>query len=144
MKITKNGKDFKNYTNEDGAINIKENGVILDCGSYSIINCGSDSIINCGSYSIINCDSDNTINCNSVNTINCYFNNTIKSRGERNVVIRRDFFEIIELKKGQTIRLNGWGIKGYKIIEDKDKEVEKAIKLLENKGIIKNGKIIIN
>ena len=38
------------------------------------------------------------------------------------VVVRRDVCEIIELPKGKTIKLNGYGIKGYTIVEDEPKE----------------------
>jgi hypothetical protein len=38
-------------------------------------------------------------------------------------VIRRDVYEVIELKEGQTIRLNNTELKGYKVIEDTKKPV---------------------
>jgi hypothetical protein len=113
MKISKDGKEFTNYTEENGVIIIKEDGVVLDCGSGNIIDCRSDCTIFCGS--------DNTIFCGP--------DNTIHTKGERNVVIRKDAYEVIELKKGQKIRLNGLGAKGYTDITEEKKETPKEERL---------------
>ena len=46
----------------------------------------------------------------------------IFSTGSNCVVIRRDIFEVIKLEKDQKIKLNGYRILGYKVIEE-DKKV---------------------
>ena len=48
------------------------------------------------------------------------------------VVVRRDIYEVIELKEGQKIKLNSYKIKGYKIIEDKLTGKKVRIKLSDN------------
>jgi len=48
------------------------------------------------------------------------------------VVVRRDIYEVIELDEGQKIKLNGWGVKGYTIENDKKQELlSKADELIQ-------------
>ena len=44
--------------------------------------------------------------------------------GKECVVVRRDVYEVIELKENVKIKLNERGIKGYEIIEDEKKKEE--------------------
>jgi hypothetical protein len=41
--------------------------------------------------------------------------------GSKCVVVRRDVYEVIELKKGVKTKLNGYVVKGYEVIEDEPK-----------------------
>ena len=50
---------------------------------------------------------------------NCTFNT-----GYGCVAARRDVYEVIELKEGKKIKLNGYNIKGYKVLVKKAKEVQ--------------------
>lgn len=43
--------------------------------------------------------------------------------GSECVVVRRDVYEIIEIPEGKKIRLNGYGVKGYKVLVKKPKKV---------------------
>ena len=53
-------------------------------------------------------------------------------------MVRRDVYEFIELKKGQKIKLNGSGVKGYSVIPQKhiikidDKEIELSEESYQN------------
>jgi hypothetical protein len=51
--------------------------------------------------------------------------------GEGCVVVRRDVYEVIELKKGEKIKLNGYEVKGFTVIND-SKRCEKCNHLLED------------
>ena len=42
--------------------------------------------------------------------------------GEECVVVRRDIYGIIELKENQKIKLNGFMVKGFTLLEDEPKE----------------------
>ena len=56
--------------------------------------------------------------CCSFDTANsCEF-----ETGEECVVVRRDIYEVIELVEGQKIKLKGYTIKGYEVIE-KEKSI---------------------
>ena len=39
--------------------------------------------------------------------------------GSNCVVVRRDIFEVIELEEGEKIKLNYYGVKGYKVLVKK-------------------------
>jgi hypothetical protein len=48
------------------------------------------------------------------------------------VIVRRDMFEVIEPKKGQTIKLNDYKVKGYNVINEHVITIDgKEIKLSE-------------
>ena len=89
-----------------------------------IFNTGSDCIFDTGS----DCTFDTESDCIFDTRSSCTF-----KTGSNCVVVRRDIFEMIKLKEDQKIKLNGHGILGYKIIEDKktiiidDKEIELSL-----------------
>jgi len=64
-----------------------------------------------------------TFNTGPCCTFNTGYDCTFKTGGDC-VVVRRDVYEVIELKEGVKIKLNGYGIKGYEIIEDEKKKEE--------------------
>jgi len=144
QRIIKDGKpldlDKFECDEETNTLSIKENYCTIDCGYNCTIKCGSDCTIDCGSDCTINCGSDCTINCYSDCTINCYSDCIIKG-GSECVVVRRDIYEVIELKENRKIKLNGCRIKGYSVIEDESslsgKEVEVKLDGKVYKAIIK-------
>jgi len=95
----------------------------INCGYSCTINCGSSCTINCGYSCTINCGSSCTINCWYSCTINCWYSCTINPKGDECVVVRRDVYEVIELTKGKKIKLNEYGVKGYKVLVKKPKKV---------------------
>ncbi len=68
---------------------------VITTGYHCVITTGSDCLITTGSDCLI-------------------------TTGSSCVVIRRDALEVIELKKGVKIMLNGWGVKGYKEIKESE------------------------
>ena len=44
--------------------------------------------------------------------------------GSECVAVRRDIYEVIEIPKGKTIRLNGYGVKGYVVVEEPEPEAK--------------------
>ena len=111
----------------------------FDTGSYCTFDTSSDCTFDTG----FSCTFDTGSYCTFKTGPYCTFHTssdcTFKT-GEQCVVVRRDVYEVIELEENKEIRLNEYGKKGFTYIDDD--EVEKAIKLLEEKGRIKKGKII--
>ena len=116
----------------------KENNLVLDFGSES--NCtfktGSDCTFNTGAYCTFNTSynctfktgayctfnthSDCTFDTGSGCTFNtgsgCTFNTSYSctfTTKSKCVVVRKDIYEVIELKEGIKTTLNGYEIKGY-------------------------------
>ena len=76
------------------------NGVTFNTGSGCTFNTGYGCTFDTGSY----CTFDTRSGCTFETGYQC-------------VVVRRDIFEVIKLKEGQKIKLNGYGVKGYKVIK---------------------------
>jgi len=146
--ITKNGKplDKKLYTidektktfssNESGLVLdfSNEYGWVFDTGSsctfktgpdctfktsfYCTFKTSSDCTFDTGSNCIFKTGSDCTFDTGPDCTFNtgsdCTFNTSYKC-----VVVRRDIYEVIELEEGKKIKLNGYSIKGYKVLVKK-------------------------
>ena len=74
----------------------------FDTGSNCIFKTGSDCTFDTGPDCTFNTGSD------------CTFNTSYKC-----VVVRRDIYEVIELEEGKKIKLNGYSIKGYKVLVKK-------------------------
>ncbi len=90
--------------------------LVLD---FKDVNCvtfttGFDCTFDTGS----DCTFDTSFDCTFDTSFDCTFDT-----GSECVVIRRDVYEVIELKEGVKIKLNGWNIKGYKEIPDEDVEI---------------------
>ena len=120
--ITQYGKplDKNKYTidEKNKVFSSSENNLVLDFSgeygwsfntdSYCTFDTGSGCTFDTDSY----CTFDTGSGCTFKTGSSCTFC----------VVVRRDVCEIIELPKGKTIKLNGYGIKGYTIVEDEPKE----------------------
>jgi len=98
-------------------------GCIFKTGSFCTFDTGYDCTFNTGS----SCTFDTSAVCTFRTGFGC-------------VVVRRDIYEVIELKEGQKIKLNKAGIKGFEIIEDEDETVDiriskKSLQALKDSGI---------
>ena len=95
---------------------------------------GSDCTFDTGDRCTFNTGSECTFNTGS----SCTF-----KTGEKCVVIRRDVYEVIELTEGKKIRLNEYGVKGYKVLVKKPKKVVLTMdEIAEKFGVdVKNLKI---
>jgi len=123
-----------------------EDGLILDFKNinHCTFNTGFDCTFHTGFDCIFNTGFDCIFNTDSYCTFktgaNCTFNT-----GSDCVVVRRDIYEVIELKKGQKIKLNRYKIKGFEVIEfevieDEDEKVDiriskKSLQALKDSGI---------
>jgi len=136
--ITKDGKplDKKLYTIDEKAksFSTKESGLVLDfsglsgwsfkTSSHCTFDTGSGCTFDTGSHCTFKTGWDCTFDTGSY----CMFDT-----GYDCVVVRRDIYEVIELKEGVKIKLNNCGVEGYTIVEDEEDEKE------EEKEIIKIG-----
>jgi len=121
QRVLQNGKplslDKFEWDEKTKTSSSNENDLVLDFK-------GVDNLtINCRNYCTINCESFCTINCGYYCTINCRYYCTINPKGDECVVVRRDVYEIIEIPEGKKIRLNEYGVKGYKVLVKKPKKV---------------------
>ena len=121
QRVLQNGKplslDKFEWDEKTKTFSSNENDLVLDFK-------GVDNLtINCRNYCTINCESFCTINCGYYCTINCRYYCTINPKGDECVVVRRDVYEIIEIPEGKKIRLNEYGVKGYKVLVKKPKKV---------------------
>ena len=137
QRVLQNGKplplDKFKWDEKTKTFSSNEDGLVLDfkgvdnltinCRNYCAINCESFCTIDCMSFCTINCGFSCTINCGSSCTINCRHYCTINPKGDECVVVRRDVYEIIEIPEGKKIRLNEYGVKGYKVLVKKPKKV---------------------
>jgi len=109
-----------------------ERGLVLD---FNLENgwkfkTGSNCTFATGSY----CTFDTLFNCTFNTGSDCTFNtryNCIFNTGSNCVVVRRDVYEVIELRKGIKIELKGYGIKGYTLIDEAKKMVYQNSKIKE-------------
>src|SRR3990167_5193985 len=90
----------------------------FDTGYYCTFNTGSYCTFNTGS----NCTFDTGYYC----TFNTDYYCTFKT-GSECVAVRRDIYEVIEIPKGKTIRLNGYGVKGYVAVEEPEPDLVKKL-----------------
>jgi len=105
----------------------------FDTGSDCTFKTGYDCTFDTG----YDCTFDTWSDCTFKTGYDCTF--TCKKQC---VVIRRDVYEIIEVSEGVTIKLNGYGIKGYEEVDKKykltfeGKEVEISKESAINLGLI--------
>ena len=103
-------------------------------GSYCTFKTGSDCTFDTGSGCTFKTWSDCTFDTGSGCTFDTWSGCTFKTGSgctfktgsgctfntrNRSVIIRRDVYEVIEIPEGKIIKLNGYKVKGYKIM-DKD------------------------
>ena len=86
---------------------INETGWTFKTDSDCTFKTGNDCTFNTGSYCTFKTGSDCTFKTGS----NCTFDT-----GSYCVVVRRDIYEVIELKEGIKIKLNNYEIEGYTVI----------------------------
>jgi hypothetical protein len=94
----------------------------FDTGWYCTFKTGGNCTFDTGD----GCTFDTGWNCTFNTGWYCTFdtggNCTLKT-GSECVVVRRDVYEIIEIPEGKKIRLNEYGVKGYKVLVKKPKKV---------------------
>ena len=122
--VTKNGKplDKSLYTinEKTKTFSSNESGLVLDFSDeYGwVFNTGSSCTFNTGS----SCTFKTSFGCTFETKSDCTFKTgyscTFKT-GSGCVVVRRDIFEVIKLKKGKKIKLNNWNVRGYKVLVKK-------------------------
>lgn len=104
QRVLQNGKplplDKFEWDENANTFSSKEDGLVLDFKNIGActFNTGGDCTFKTGSY--------------------CTF-----KTGKKCVVVRRDIYEVIELTEGKKIRLNGYLVKGYKVLVKKPKKV---------------------
>jgi hypothetical protein len=93
----------------------------FDTGYGCTFKTGSDCTFKTGSDCTFDTDYDCTFKTGSGCTFKTGSGCTFETGSDYTscVVVRRDIFEIIELKEKQTIKLNEWGVKGFTVIENK-------------------------
>ena len=133
-----------------------ENDLVLDfhnldnctfkTGSCCTFKAGSCCTFKAGSYCTFktgySCTFKTGHNCTFKTWSNCTFktgNDCTFKTGNDCVVVRRDIYEVIELTENKKIKLNGYGIKGFTDMEDKEeltlkqvcKELGRDIKIIK-------------
>ena len=117
-----------------------EFGCTFNTGSYCTFNTKFDCTFNTVSYCTFNTGSGCTFNTGSYCTFNTGSDCTFKT-GENCVVVRKDTYEVIELKSGQKIKLKEYSIKGYDILEE-EKPQGKKVKIRLSDNQVVEGEII--
>jgi len=162
QRVFKNGKpldlDKFEWDEKTNTFSSSEDCLVLGFNgvSYCTFNTGSYCTFKTGSYCTFNTGSDCTFNtefgCTFNTEFGCTFNTgsdcTFKTgsycifkTGENCVVVRKDIYEVIELKSGQKIKLKEYSIKGYDILEEEKPQGKKVkIRLFDNQVV--EGEII--
>lgn len=65
----------------------------------------------------IKCGDSATIKCGRCTTIDCGNSTMIDCEGDECVIVRRDIYEVIEPKRGQTIKTREFSVRGYEVID---------------------------
>jgi hypothetical protein len=86
----------------------------FNCTFKTGFNCTFDTGSGCTFKTGSRCTFKTYSHCTFDTSSDCTF-----KTGSKCVVVRRDIFEVIQLKENQKIKLNGCQVKGYKILEDK-------------------------
>jgi len=162
QRVFKNGKPLdldkfewdektNTFSSSEDCLVLGFNGVsycIFNTGSGCTFNTGSDCTFNTGSDCTFNTGSDCTFKTGSDCTFKTGSGCTFKTgsgctfnTGENCVVVRKDIYEVIELKSGQKIKLKEYSIKGYDILEE-EKPQGKKVKIRLVGGNIVEGEII--
>ena len=128
QRVLQNGKplplDKFEWDEKTKTFSSNEDGLVLDFAGIS--NCTFVTGWNCTFKTGGNCTFDTGDGCTFDTGGNCTFDTgsdcTFKT-GSECVVVRRDVYEIIEIPEGKKIRLNEYGVKGYKVLVKKPKKV---------------------
>ena len=135
QRVLKNGKplglNLFTWNRETHTFSSKQSGLVIDFGNFSlcVFETEHHCIFKTGSLCTFDTGPDcvfcTGFHCNFDTGHDCTFDTgplcTFKT-GPDCVVVRRDVYEVIELKAGQKIKLNSQGIKGFVIL---NKKVEK-------------------
>ncbi|MHA1402088.1 MAG: hypothetical protein ACTSQE_17195 [Candidatus Heimdallarchaeaceae archaeon] len=129
FSVTQNGLPLSKtkYTwNEDTrTFSSLEDDLVLDFNGIDgcVFNTGSYCTFTTGSYCTFttgyNCTFTTYSNCSFTTSYNCTFDTSYYctfTTGSDCVVIRRDVFEVINLVEKQTIKLNNYLVKGFKVV----------------------------
>ena len=148
QRVLQNGKplplDKFEWDEKTKTFSSNEDGLVLDFAGIS--NCTFNTLGGCTFNTLGGCTFDTGWSCTFVTGDRCTFVTgwgcTFKT-GEKCVVVRRDVYEVIELSEGKKIRLNEYGVKGYKVLVKKPKKVVLTMdEIAEKFGIdVKNLKI---
>ena len=166
--ITKNGKplDKKLYTfdEETKTFSSNENNLVLDfsdiegctfdtgfgctfktgfdCTFKTSYDCTFDTGSGCTFKTSSGCTFDTGSGCTFDTASGCTFDTASGctfDTGSDCVVVRRDIYEVIELKENQKIKLNGYVIKGFTILDNepvktnpKEITIDGAVYILKN------------
>ena len=147
FSVTKNGKplskDLYTWNEETRTFSTNENGLVLDfagisilrlyTGDYCIFKTGSDCIFKTGSDCVFNTGDYCTFNTGDYCTFSTGYNCTFKT-GKNCYLIRYDVEGITEIPTNKTIKLNGYKISGYSIIEEKKETPSFDGKIVEIDG----------
>jgi len=91
-----------------------------NCTFTTSNNCTFSTGDNCafitGSYCIFDTDNDCTFTTSNHCTFDTSYNCTFKT-GKNCIIIRRDIFEVIQPKKGKTIKLHKYNVKGFDYVK---------------------------
>ena len=128
QRVLQNGKplplDKFEWDEKTKTFSSNEDGLVLDFAGIS--NCTFNTLGGCTFNTLGGCTFDTGWSCTFVTGDRCTFVTgwgcTFKT-GEKCVVVRRDVYEVIELSEGKKIRLNEYGVKGYKVLVKKPKKV---------------------
>ena len=144
--VTQNGKplDKKLYTFDESTrtFSSDEDNLVLDFSGidYCVFTTGSYCVFTTGSY----CRFSTGSYCKFTTSSYCVFDidsGCVFTTGSSCVVVRRDVYEVIELVENQKIKLNGYGIKGFTILDEvislSGKEVKLTLDGVEYTAVIK-------
>jgi hypothetical protein len=147
--ITQNGKslDPSKYTicEKTKTFSTNEDGLVLDfnglygwsfktgsgCTFDTGANCTFDTGSNCTFDTGSGCTFDTGSNCTFKTGFSCTFKTgfdcTFDTRscclltvGENCVIVRRDIFDVIQPEPNKTIKLNGYGVTGFVVVEPEE------------------------
>ena len=123
QRVFKNGKplDLDKFEWDEKTNTFSSSEDYLVLGFNGVSGCTFDT----GSHCTFKTEFDCTFNTGSYCTFNTGSDCTFKT-GENCVVVRKDIYEVIELKSGQKIKLKGYSIKGYNILEEEKPQGKKV------------------
>ncbi len=103
------------FKTDSGCTFKTDSGCTFNTGPWCTFDTSSDCVFTTGPRCTFNtgsgCTFDTSYNCVFTTGSGCTFDT-----GKECVVVRRDMYEVIELKEGVEIKLNDYCIKGYEII----------------------------
>ena len=138
QRVFKNGKplDLDKFEWDEKTNTFSSSEDYLVLGFNGVSGC----TFNTGSHCTFKTEFDCTFNTGSYCTFNTGSDCTFKT-GENCVVVRKDTYEVIELKSGQKIKLKEYSIKGYDIL---DKSYLSSITAYQIKNAERGSRLQVN